>query len=147
MAVAQDQKTGPFQSAKVGDGRNPEPAPSLLSPLRIRKWEKIAGHTVSITLTRQAIHHPDDVALHAAIRAFSRALDNPRPAIPDVTHGEPIRYRGYRIYRNDFTAHPDWRDVAWVYVHEDYDGPEDNRCGHGPSVEACITEIQESEEG
>ncbi len=68
------------------------------------------------------------------------------PLLPWVSREKPIRYGSWLIYRNDFTAHPDWRSVAWLYVHEDYDGPEDNRCGHGPSVDACMTEIQESEE-
>lgn len=68
--------------------------------------------------------------------------------MPWVTWDNPIRYGKWRIYRNDFTAHPAWMTVAWEYVHEDYDGAPDagdNRCGHGASVDACIAEIQEWE--
>lgn len=121
--------------------------PVVEAPLRVRKWEVLAGHSVSIRLTRAANGHADDVRLHAAIKGFVDRLADPSPRIPDVQHAEPIRYRGYRIFRNDFTAHPDWREVAWVFTHEDYDGPEDNRHGHAATVEACIFEIDEQVDG
>jgi hypothetical protein len=66
--------------------------------------------------------------------------------LPWVTWGNPIRFGDWRIYRNDFTAHPDWLSVAWLYVHEDYDGPEDNRHGFASSIDGCIALIQEHEE-
>jgi len=66
-------------------------------------------------------------------------------AIPSVTHSKPIRFGAWSIYRNDFTAHPNWRLVAWLYAHDDYDGPEDGRAGVEASVEDCISAIQERE--
>lgn len=32
-------------------------------------------------------------------------------------------------------------ECDWQWVHEDYDGPEDNRCGHAPSLEAAKADI------
>ena len=66
--------------------------------------------------------------------------------LPWVTWDRPIRYGDWRIYRNDFTAHPDWLSVAWLYVHEDYDGVEDSRNGFASSIDGCIAAIQEWEE-
>jgi hypothetical protein len=64
-------------------------------------------------------------------------------------YGDPLNYRGYRIYRNDFLAHPRWAEVSWLYQHEDYDPtptdsegpPGDNRAGACSSVDACKQEI------
>jgi hypothetical protein len=48
-------------------------------------------------------------------------------------------YRGYRI---DYDPPPiPVRCCDWQFAHEDYDGPEDNRCGHAPSLEAAKAEI------
>jgi hypothetical protein len=62
------------------------------------------------------------------------------------SYNDPIKYKGYLIYQNDFTAHPDWADVSWLYIHEDYDGPEDNRAGVHSSVDLCKQEIDWLEE-
>lgn len=59
---------------------------------------------------------------------------------------DPILYGDWRIYENDFRAHHDWRTVRWLYVHDDYDGPEDDRSGFAASIEACKAEIDEWEE-
>ena len=69
--------------------------------------------------------------------------------MPWVTWDKPIRYGPWRIYRNDFTAHPKWMTVAWEYTHDDYDGAPDagdSRHGHCANIDACIAEIQEWEE-
>lgn len=49
----------------------------------------------------------------------------------------PIRYRGYKIHNagNGY--------VKYEFVHEDYDGPGDNRLGFGKSIEDCIIQINE----
>lgn len=48
-------------------------------------------------------------------------------------------YRGYRIY---FDPPPiPTRNCDWHFVHEDYDGPEDHRAGHGGSEQECRDEI------
>ncbi len=49
-------------------------------------------------------------------------------------------YRGYRI-SYDPKPIPASCGVDWSFVHEDYDGPEDNRCGCAASAEACREEI------
>ena len=38
------------------------------------------------------------------------------------------------------------RDFDWLYVHDDYDGPEDNRCGRAGSVQECIEAIENHEQ-
>jgi hypothetical protein len=35
---------------------------------------------------------------------------------------------------------------GWTYAHEDYDGPEDGRCGQATTIEGCVAEIKEREE-
>jgi len=54
-----------------------------------------------------------------------------------VTYENPIRYRGYRIYPGDFQL--------WQFVHEDYDGDGDHRCGDGTLIIECINQINEME--
>ena len=48
-----------------------------------------------------------------------------------------VLYRGYRIQPNPY----DWMKDEWIYSHEDYDGPGDNRCGTEATVDACKIEI------
>lgn len=38
-----------------------------------------------------------------------------------------------------------YRGADWQFWHDDYDGPEDSRHGHAPSLEACLAEIDERE--
>ena len=67
----------------------------------------------------------------------------------------PILYGKYRICRNDFRAHHRWREVQWLFAHEDYDGgyydaegvacEADPRCGYGATVDDCITQIDDIE--
>ena len=35
--------------------------------------------------------------------------------------------------------------VDWDFEHKDYDGPEDRRCGNGPSVVDCLEQIRDIE--
>ena len=50
-------------------------------------------------------------------------------------------YRGHLIY---FDPPPiPTRAHDWRWAHLDYDGPEDSRCGSGPSPEACQADIDE----
>jgi hypothetical protein len=50
-----------------------------------------------------------------------------------------VTYRGFRI---DYDPPPiPVRTCDWQFAHEDYDGPEDNRCGHAESLEAAKAEI------
>lgn len=56
----------------------------------------------------------------------------------DIRHGE------WSIYPTEFCAHHRWREIAWTYCHDGFDGAEDandHRCGTAASVEACIAEI------
>lgn len=70
------------------------------------------------------------------------------------SYSYPIWYKRYRIYRNDFRAHPKWAEVSWLYQHDDYDptpqhsydGPSDYRAGACSSIEACKQEIDWLEE-
>ena len=58
--------------------------------------------------------------------------------IPGTTWDNPIWYRDkWRIY----LSNSDW--VKWEYVHDDYDGPEDDRCGYGDTEAECKAEIDE----
>ena len=50
--------------------------------------------------------------------------------------GGPIDYHDYRISK---------KGRQWSYVHVDYDGFEDPRCGLGSSVPDCIEQIEEWE--
>ena len=59
-------------------------------------------------------------------------------AADPTTEGE-IRYLCCRIYF-DPKPIPDRRH-DWTWVHVQYDGPPDNRCGTGSSIEACKKEI------
>lgn len=49
-----------------------------------------------------------------------------------------LEYRGYTISRHEW--------MPYQYVHKDYDGPEDNRCGTEQSVVACFMEIDCAED-
>lgn len=52
-----------------------------------------------------------------------------------------VKYRGYTI---SYWAKPiPIRNFDWDFVHDDYDGPGDLRCGSAPSVEAAKAEIDE----
>lgn len=52
-------------------------------------------------------------------------------------------YRGWTI-RYDPPPIPT-RNCDWAFVHDDYDGPGDSRCGHAASLEAAKAEIDERE--
>jgi hypothetical protein len=39
------------------------------------------------------------------------------------------------------------RSCDYDFWHEDYDGPEDNRCGNAESAESCLSQIEEIEDG
>lgn len=47
----------------------------------------------------------------------------------------PITYRDYTIKRGEYTK--------FEFVHNEYDGPEDNRLGTGNSIEDCKEQIDE----
>jgi hypothetical protein len=85
-------------------------------------------------------------AMHAtlaralAVNAARHAIP-PKPAKP--TYQNPIWYGKYRIYF-DMPPIP-VRTCDWHFVHDDYDGEDDPRCGDGPSIEACKAEIDEIE--
>lgn len=59
----------------------------------------------------------------------------------------PIEYRGYKIYRGNYTP--------YEFMHEEYDptpvhaydGPSDHRCGTGASIEDCMDQIDDQREG
>lgn len=50
-----------------------------------------------------------------------------------------MKYRGYTITHNPKPIPTRGHD--YDYVHDEYDGPEDGRCGSEPSVEECKTAI------
>lgn len=51
------------------------------------------------------------------------------------------KYRSYEISYSPPPI-PD-RNHDWQFAHEDYDGPEDRRCGTGCSVADCKAKIDE----
>lgn len=67
---------------------------------------------------------------------------------------DPIKYRGYTIYY-DPPPIPGWRNVAWRFVHEDYDAEifsdgsvsADPRAGDGASWQDCMDQIDQVEGG
>lgn len=61
--------------------------------------------------------------------------------IPGSSTSNPILYKDYEI-----SVGPGYTpDSRWQYAHEDYDGPEDNRCGLGSSIDDCKEQIDEIE--
>ena len=53
---------------------------------------------------------------------------------------------GYKDYDIEFLSKPiGTRDFDFDFSHEDYDGPEDVRCGHAGSVQECVKKIDEIE--
>ena len=48
-----------------------------------------------------------------------------------------------RRYVSNIKPQPD----EWSFVHRDYDGPEDNRCGTGTTLEDIYQQIRELEDG
>jgi len=65
--------------------------------------------------------------------------------IPGTTYDNPIWYRNYRIYLNDYGPYT----CTYTYAHDSYDGAEDaydNRCGYGATIEECKAEIDSKED-
>ncbi len=56
---------------------------------------------------------------------------------------DKTEYRDFCIYPTGFYAHPDWRKIAFTFVHKDYDGEGDHRCGTAPTVDDAKREIDE----
>lgn len=52
------------------------------------------------------------------------------------------KYRGYHIYYDPPPIPV--RTMDWGYTHEEYDGPEDNRCGRVATEQACKDAIDEA---
>lgn len=50
-------------------------------------------------------------------------------------------YRDYIIHLSDLSAP---LVCQYTYFHKDFDGPEDNRHGFGPTVEDCMERIDEA---
>lgn len=53
------------------------------------------------------------------------------------------RYGKYSITK---TCVDPRRNFEWEFVHDDYDGPPDPRCGYGQSLEDCIDQIMDLED-
>ena len=53
-----------------------------------------------------------------------------------------MMYKGYRIERE----YPPIFGTWYSYAHEDYDGPEDIRCGVAKSIEAAKAHIDDLED-
>ena len=54
-----------------------------------------------------------------------------------------IEYRGYLIGPNPCNIAT---ECDWVFSHKDYDGApdaNDGRCGHGPSIDDCKSQIDD----
>lgn len=68
--------------------------------------------------------------------------------LPGSSPYNPIKYRGYEISMN-------WCNIDarcdYVFAHKDYDGapiepdgpPSDSRCGYGPSIDDCKSQIDD----
>jgi hypothetical protein len=54
---------------------------------------------------------------------------------PDRGEQLPQSYRGYGIDAGWF--------MGYDYIHDDYDGPEDGRCGNEATLELCYRAIDE----
>lgn len=54
----------------------------------------------------------------------------------------PVHYKGYII---EEVSNP-WPHCSIEYVHKDYDGPPDNRCGQCDSIQAAMEHIDELED-
>lgn len=52
----------------------------------------------------------------------------------------------YREYTLEHINHPIRLGDAWSYVHENYDGPGDRRCGFCDSIKECVEAINELDE-
>lgn len=69
--------------------------------------------------------------------------------LPAVRHSAivatEVHYRGYRI-TYDPKPVPARCGVDWSWVHDDYDGPGDPRCGASGSIEAAVADIDELED-
>ena len=50
----------------------------------------------------------------------------------------PILYRGFEIRPGGH-----WPEHGYSWVHPDYDGPGDNRCGSAATVDECKLDIDE----
>ena len=51
-----------------------------------------------------------------------------------------LTYRDYELKQD---TNPIRLGLAWFYVHEDYDGPEDGRCGFRDTIEECVEAINQ----
>jgi hypothetical protein len=56
-----------------------------------------------------------------------------------LTYENPVWYKDYRIYESDCGP----RIARFSFVHKDYDGDDDKRCGYGFTVSDCKNEIDE----
>ena len=56
-----------------------------------------------------------------------------------------VHYKGYTI-EHEPKPIPDRYCVDWNYCHDDYDGPEDRRCGNAGSLRDCMDAIDEIED-
>ncbi len=57
----------------------------------------------------------------------------------------PLRYGLWTITHNPPPI--PIRTADWQFVHDEYDGPDDDRSGYGPTAKDCIEQIQEMEDG
>lgn len=74
--------------------------------------------------------------------------DDALDRIPGASYSNPIWHRRWRIYLNDFTAHSNAWQVAFVGLHDDFDGASDandHRCLYAASEAALRAEIDEWE--
>jgi hypothetical protein len=62
--------------------------------------------------------------------------------LPGSCWDNPIWHGEWRIFLGEPQYGPQF---AYQYIHDGYDGPEDNRAGYAESVEACREEIDERE--
>lgn len=93
---------------------------------RLTTAESHAGHTAQRVVLRfdeRSLQSLDDIAKRG-------------PAVMP-----PIEYRDFVIV---FDPPPIGTRVAdWQWSHKDYDGPEDNRLGHSPTLEKAKADIDE----
>lgn len=62
-----------------------------------------------------------------------------------ITFSNPVWYGKWRIYHNSAAM---GYSSTFAFCHDDYDGASDandNRCGYGATIEACINKIEELE--
>lgn len=81
--------------------------------------------------------------VHLVDRLF-RALAGLPPDLAANWQSGYIKYRGYLITQEWSTRFGKPQPDEWCYAHEEFEGPEDHRCGWCATMESCKEEIDDN---